>query len=90
MKKLFKIIVINIIIFIIIFSIIEFIIFMSASDNLNNCNLTYNFPKQKLKYNINMIPADKAMEDEFDKHAFRNPVGLEYKKKPVFLFGCSL
>ncbi len=88
MKKFLKIVVINFAILTLLLCVIEFILFRAAVNNFENFNSTYNLDSNKLKYNLKLDSVEDTMNKDF-RFVIRKPIGLEYHKKPIFLFGCS-
>ncbi len=88
MNKLTKIVFINFAIILFLLCITEFIFYKIAAKELDNFVIKYNDNLSALKYKIN-IPLEYDVLDTFIKYNHRIPVGLQYKKKPLVLFGCS-
>lgn len=92
--KFFKILGINLIIFLILLSISEFAIYQAHKheiqavtkmrSKMNKINGVYSSPIAN--YDIKI----KKFSYERDKQLFRKPEGLNYKKRPIIIFGCSL
>lgn len=72
--KIIKIIAINVALLVILLAVIEFCLFYSFSKG-----------DSKIKYNLKPIPYKNFLEYSFP----REPVGLQYKNRPIILTGCS-
>lgn len=90
MRKIIKIILINITVIIFLLLILEIISFCYTQylqfDNLQKNNIPLeNF---NIKYKFKMIPYKEYYDSEIHS-SFRKPIGTEYNKKPILIFGCS-
>lgn len=88
MKKFLKIAFINILLLIIILIIGEFIAFLTVAKDFNKYLCRYNIQSEKLNYSSFLNSADANMEYVI-QNEMRKPTGLNYKKNPIVLFGCS-
>lgn len=83
-----KFLVVNIVIILLLLCVAEFLLFLHTAKMLEEHIATYNENPEKLHYNINLTLESENL-DSFIKDTVREPVGLQYKKKPLVLFGCS-
>lgn len=90
MKRKFLVFIFNILIIIGILFIVESIIWQKENQNLRNLgdikstsnNLPFHAGIKKFQLDLNEFPTKKY-------NTGRLPEGLEYKKKPIVIFGCS-
>lgn len=81
MKWFPKTLLFNILFLVVLLAIFECIAYKKACDY-------YGYTNGRLKYNIDLAKADKVFYDLLQTD-LRKPVGLNYTKKPVLIFGCS-
>ena len=88
MNSFLKVVFFNLLFLTLLLAIIEFFAYKSASNTYCNLNDKLQNKNDKLSYNINLQTADDAFKQQISNQ-LRSPVGLNYKKKPILLFGCS-
>lgn len=89
MKNVSKFLIINLSILLLVLIFCEFLTFLHTKNEYDNFQNIYNDEtKGKYTYKINLRSADYELEHN-SLPALRYPVGLEYNKKSLVLFGCS-
>ncbi len=73
--KIFKVIFINLLVLLLLFSLSEFFLFKQ-----------YQITRPDLKYKIEKVPYENLVKTP---GRFRKTSGLNYKKQPIIIFGCS-
>ena len=96
MNKIIKLIIINILILFIVFFLTEYAVYKISINTEENKNRIKNGEQlPKFEYILDNVKPIYIDELEFyfdgtnDIHKGRLPVGLEYNKKPIVIFGCS-
>ena len=87
MKNFIKILIANSFVFLILLFIAEYYAFQKVAAQKAEHVKTF-IAYDDLKFFNKMVDFDEQYAQE-KEHGFRKPVGLDYKKKPVILFGCS-
>lgn len=89
MKKIFKILFLNIGILFFVFFIIELFLYLSVRKLLTDINTSSSSKWNiSLSYYIKLEDAAEHFKKDL-KYLLRKPVGLSYNKKSIVLFGCS-
>lgn len=83
-----RFLVVNIVIILLLICVAEFLLYWHTAKSLEEFISTYNDNQHKHHYTINLSFESKNL-DSFINDTIRKPVGLQYKKKPLVLFGCS-
>ncbi len=88
MKKIFNLLIINLIILLCCLCISEIIIFNIAQKDYNKWLKNFNTQNPPITYSIKMKSFDETYNNELNK-PMSLPSGSHYAKKPIILFGCS-
>ena len=90
MKEYKKIILINIILITVVFIVAEIFCYLFSVYELYKNMKQNNIPLETInyRYNFKMQSYDEYFQNSI-KNSFRSPVGLNYTKKPILIFGCS-
>lgn len=91
-KKILKFFVLNFFIFLLLISVFEFGMYVFESNRYSHLPYSAENKFKFLPYTFKIESFDSfynRLRKENDNILFRKPVGLENKKRPILLFGCS-